>query len=938
MKKILFTILVMVTSLITGYAQTPANDSCDNALLLECGVPLMATTINATNTDNDSSGNPEVFFSFTSGAAAEEVTFSLCNTVDIAFNPLMRIYNTADCTVINAQNPFAMIDSFCADTPQLTIVTTPNTDYIVSIETVNVGGGGDFLIETTCQDLTPPPAGECEYTLSLNTSSPNGWSGVLIDVFRNGLLALNNATLEDGAFSGSIPFSVLPDDEITVFVQDFGEREFSETYQFFDAVGEVASVPVLIGSADVFTPFTTSCPDCLRPNNIMTPLIGDTSIQIDWDDQNVDPMSSSFEIEWGTQGFELGTGTVIPNLTETTFLLENLERITTYDIYLRSNCSDGMTSTSALVQQLTEGEGDCMYTINMFDSFGDGWNGDFLSIFRNGSFLLNVQLEDGEFGSATFPVLDGDDITTQLSDVGFFPGEISYDIVDPNGVTVGSGTGQEGGDIMPGTITTNCSGCLIPTMLNAEDITETTASISWTDVNDPAAMSYTIEWGISGFTPGTGTVIENSTETSLLLENLDPLTTYDFYVIAVCGADNMSSLSEAFSFTTIGGDCEYSLELLDDFNGDWEGATISIFRNGILLLSDITLENEGNPIVPLPILNGDDITTMLTNDGDFPEEISYNILDINGEIVGSGDANNNIVTGTVTANCATCNEPNNLSVNNITQTSANVLWEDTNPNVPATSYTVEWGLEGFTLGEGTMITGITETTTLIDGLESGTSYEFYVLGTCDSEMSTAAGPFNFVTAFPEGDCIFTLQMLDSFGDGWNGAQIDVLRNGGPILNNVTLGDDPNNNGQMGVLTFEVAEGDEITTVFVNPGDIPADITYNILDINNEIILSGDPDNDITMSAPVENCTVLSVEDNVIEGFSYYPNPAKDILNLTAQTTLQKVIIYNILGQEMISQEINDISTSINVSQLAQGAYILRVSTDNQSSNFTFIVD
>jgi len=97
-------------------------------------------------------------------------------------------------------------------------------------------------------------------------------------------------------------------------------------------------------------------------------------------------------------------------------------------------------------------------------------------------------------------------------------------------------------------------------------------------------------------------------------------------------------------------------------------------------------------------------------------------------------------------------------------------------------------------------------------------------------------------------------------------------------------------------------------------------------------------NDITMSAPVENCTVLSVEDNVIEGFSYYPNPAKDILNLTAQTTLQKVIIYNILGQEMISKEINDISTSINVSQLAQGAYILRVSTDNQSSNFTFIVD
>lgn len=917
----------------TTFAQTPTNDTCENAIELECGIPLNATTLGATNTDNDFEANPEVFFTFTSGAVSEEVTFSLCNTIDIGFNPLMRVYDTGDCTMINAQNPFAINDSFCSDTPQLTIVTTPNTTYIVSIETSV--GEGDFLIETTCQDLTPAPPGECEYTLSLSDSSPDGWSGVLIDVFRNGLLALNNATLEDGAFNGNIPFEVLPGDEITVFVQDFGTRDFTETYQFFDAEGQLASDPVVIGTIDVFVPFTTSCPDCVRPNNITTTLVTDTSIQIDWGDQN-DPMSTSYEIEWGTQGFELGTGTIIPNIMDTTFLLENLERITTYDIYIRANCSDGMVSAPALVQQLTEGEGDCIYTINMFDSFADGWNGDFLSIFRNGSFLVNVQLESGEFGSATFPVLDGDDITTQLSEVGFFPGEISYEIVDANGIVVGSGAGTEGGDIMSGTLTANCSSCLAPTMLTAQDITSSSATVSWTDANSPSAMSYTLEWGVQDFTPGTGTLIENITEASFLIENLDQLTFYDVYVRSICDAENMSAFSGPLSFTSGGGDCEYTFEMFDDFSDGWNGATVDIFRNGVLALSDVTLVDGDTGTIPIPLFNGDDITTVLTNEGEFPGEISYNILDVNGDIAASGDAENNITAGTVIAVCEPCNEPFDLGAQAITQTTADLFWSDSSPT-PPNSFTIEWGLEGFILGEGTIV-DVTVNPYTLEGLESGISYEFYVTSNCEGGSSTTAGPFNFVTVFPESDCVFTLQMLDNFGDGWNGGQIDVLRNGGPILNNVTLGDDPNNNGQMGSLTFEVAEGDEITTVFVNPGSFPADISYNILDMNGDIVLNGDPDNDITMSAPVENCTVLSVEDNVIEGFSYYPNPAKDILNLTAQTTLQKVIIYNILGQEMISKEINDISTSINVSQLAQGAYILRVSTDNQSSNFTFIVD
>jgi len=83
MKKILLTLVVLFVTMATTFAQTPTNDTCENAIELECGIPLNATTLGATNTDNDFEANPEVFFTFTSGAVSEEVTFSLCNTIDI---------------------------------------------------------------------------------------------------------------------------------------------------------------------------------------------------------------------------------------------------------------------------------------------------------------------------------------------------------------------------------------------------------------------------------------------------------------------------------------------------------------------------------------------------------------------------------------------------------------------------------------------------------------------------------------------------------------------------------------------------------------------------------------------------------------------------------------------------------------------------------------
>ncbi len=89
--------------------------------------------------------------------------------------------------------------------------------------------------------------------------------------------------------------------------------------------------------------------------------------------------------------------------------------------------------------------------------------------------------------------------------------------------------------------------CLEITNVTATNITTSFATINWTDPN--GSDSYILEYGESGFVLGTGTtVIETMTSTTL--SNLNPETTYDVYVQAVCSTNNSSLFSDVLSFTT----------------------------------------------------------------------------------------------------------------------------------------------------------------------------------------------------------------------------------------------------------------------------------------------------------------------------------------------------------------------------------------------------
>lgn len=88
--------------------------------------------------------------------------------------------------------------------------------------------------------------------------------------------------------------------------------------------------------------------------------------------------------------------------------------------------------------------------------------------------------------------------------------------------------------------------CTIPVNISEEQITDMSADLQW---DDSEAASYKVEYGLSGFSLGTGTMV-TSTTSSFTLSNLIANTSYDYYVQAICTTNNASLYSALNSFTT----------------------------------------------------------------------------------------------------------------------------------------------------------------------------------------------------------------------------------------------------------------------------------------------------------------------------------------------------------------------------------------------------
>ena len=83
---------------------------------------------------------------------------------------------------------------------------------------------------------------------------------------------------------------------------------------------------------------------------------------------------------------------------------------------------------------------------------------------------------------------------------------------------------------------------------------------------------------------------------------------------------------------------------------------------------------------------------------------------------------------------------------------------------------------------------------------------------------------------------------------------------------------------------------------------------------------------------------LSNEEFEIKNYKVYPNPALNILNISSNTNIEKLTIYDINGRliSTISLENNTLNYQINITNLSQGMYFLEINSNSLKSLEKFI--
>ncbi len=129
---------------------------------------------------------------------------------------------------------------------------------------------------------------------------------------------------------------------------------------------------------------------------------------------------------------------------------------------------------------------------------------------------------------------------------------------------------------------------------------------------------------------------------------------------------------------------------------------------------------------------------------------------------------------------------------------------------------------------------------------------------------------------------------------------------------------------------------QITSITASQTDFICDdvgdvvVTVTVTNVNGTV--SNCNDSTITVSDPTGNCA-LSVEDVILEGFSYYPNPVKDVLTINTVRDVQNVSVYNLVGKQVLTQTGNNSQElSLNMSNLAVGVYFMEITTDDNKKD------
>lgn len=686
-------------------------------------------------------------------------------------------------------------------------------------------------------------------------------------------------------------------------------------------------------------------PACLKPVDLAVDAITEATADVSWTEQG---SATEWEVVYGSVGFDPTTeGTTVPVSTDPEVTLESLTPSELYDVYVRAVCGAGDESewTGPLTFRTACAPG----TVPFAEGFelgytdqdplegcwsqesldgGDQWmvnssltnynrtprTGDFNIYLRYGNedwIFYPLDLTAGTVYQLKFyAVQDAAEGASVEAAYGTSnnAAAMTNSIIATSDVV--SGTYQEFfGFFTPTTSDTyyigikgtvgfvpwylsiddisveEATGCITPIDLAATSITQNSAFLTWTQ--NGSATEWEVVYGTAGFDPITGGTTETvNDDPEITIGGLDANTDYDFYVTAICGAGNESDMAGPKTFTTL---CEpTTVPYIQDF----ETAVVPDIPECT------TKENAGN---------GNEWVTQVYNE--------------NGM-------------------------------------SGNVLRYGYNSSNPANAWFYTQGLE------------------LVAGVDYQLSYKYYGSSSWPEKMKVAYGTVPHFTDMTEqlvdqpnigsaGEEVvtFTVDVDGTYYFGFNVYSdanqnylyvddiniIEVAACEAPTDIAVT---DVTENGATVTWTASSTEAEGYTvdvylegadpntatpevTETVATGITTVDITGLDADTSYDVYVTTLCDNGNTaMSGAVNFVTMeLGINGNGLTQISYFPNPVKDELTITAGKTIDNVTVYNLLGQTVLTVQPKGTNAVVDMSALPTGTYVLKANVADAVSTF-----
>ena len=281
----------------------------------------------------------------------------------------------------------------------------------------------------------------------------------------------------------------------------------------------------------------------------------------------------------------------------------------------------------------------------------------------------------------------------------------------------------------------------------------------------------------------------------------------------------------------------------DSFGDGWNNGQLSVYQ-GATLRGAVTLESGSSGETQVSVCS--DTIVFVWSVGWYDSEISFVVTDEGGDtllaVSNASDYNDGDTIAVVMHQCPTCPRVSGLHVVTRTHNQLGLAWNPGN----ATSWQVEYGAAGFTLGNGTTMTVTTPEVTL-SGLDSAHWYDVYVTSICGSETTTPRFG-HYSTLCGENTCDVMFWMRDYGWNGWNGNGIYIYQRGG-LIDFVTMG-----NGYLDSIAVPLCH-DSITLIWHQVGE-DYDAQFMVYDLSHRMLAEGENydlyDGD-TIASALNNC-------------------------------------------------------------------------------------